>query len=109
MESEERAPLMMPVAEPEDTDADDILWANNNAAAETFPQTPVPTIDTLLKNRTLLLKTLFAAGLLGSNIGMFATTPIYATVMTNVSDIYALLVVCGFFYPILLAAAWLGQ
>ena len=57
----------------------------------------------------MLLKTLFAAGLLGSNIGMFATTPIYATVMTNVSDIYALLVVCGFFYPILLAAAWLGQ
>ena len=109
MESEERAPLMLPVAEPDDSDADDELWANNNAAAadETFP--PAPTIETPLKDRTVLLKTLFGTGCLGASIGLFATTPIYATVMTNVSDIYALLVVCGFFYPILLAAAWLGQ
>ena len=90
MESEEREPLML----------------SDNETEEVITQT-VPS-NQPSKQRTILLKIVFVLANLLSNVGLYASTPIYTTVMTDVSDIYSLLIISGFFCPVLLALAWIG-
>jgi len=91
MESEEREPLML----------------SDNETEEVITQT-VPS-NQPSKQRTILLKIVFVLANLLSNVGLYASTPIYTTVMTDVSDIYSLLIISGFFCPVLLALAWIVQ
>jgi len=67
----------------------------------------VPT-ETQLKKRGVL-KGLFIFANIASNLGLYASTPIYTSVMSNVSDIYCLLIVVGFLNAVILAVAWLVQ
>ena len=90
MESEEREPLML----------------SDNETEEIITQTVPANFSS--KYRGALLKMTFVLANLLSSIGLYASTPIYTTVMTDVSDIYNLLIISGFFCPVLLALAWIG-
>ena len=94
MESGERAPLMIIESDSEELATQTLPNSNNNATSSS--------------KRQLLIKIVFVLGNLVSNIGLYATTPIYTTVMTDVGDIYQLVIITGFFFPILLAITWLG-
>ena len=90
MESEEREPLML----------------SDHETEELITQTVPANFSS--KYRGALLKMTFVLANLLSSIGLYASTPIYTTVMTDVSDIYNLLIISGFFCPVLLALAWIG-
>ena len=91
MEGEEREPLMLSENE------------TDGVTTRTAPSTPPS------KHRLIVLKIIFVLANLISNVGLYATTPIYTTVMTDVSDIYSILIISGFFCPVLLAIAWIGK
>ena len=103
MESEEREPLMM------ESEGREPLMIVESDSEELSTQTLPTTAQVPSHKRHLLIKITLVLGNLISSIGLYATTPIYATVMTDVSDIYNLLIITGFFFPVLLAITWIGE